>query len=60
MNVYSTKVKLCDSILAGPDPTEIDDILRLMRKVKLDITEEGTLEDFSDVNIDRVTNGAIF
>ena len=35
-----------DSILVGLDPTEIDDILKQMRKSKLDITEERTLEDF--------------
>ena len=48
-----------DSILAGPDPTEIDDILKQMRKANLDITEEGTLEDFLGVNIDRKKDGSI-
>ena len=47
------------SILAELDPTEIDDILKLMRKYKLDITEEGTLEDFMGVNIDRKPDGTI-
>ena len=48
-----------DSILAGPDPTEIDDTLKLMRRSKLDITEEETLEDFLGVNIDRKSDGTI-
>ena len=38
-----------NSILAGLDPTETDDILRQMRKAKLDITGEGTLEAFLGV-----------
>ena len=42
-----------DSILAGPDQQEIDDILAKMRHAKLDIIKEGTLEDFMGVNIDR-------
>ena len=47
------------SILAGPYSTEIDNILKLMRKANLDITEEGTLEDFIGVNIDIKPNGII-
>ena len=31
-----------------------------MRKAELDITEEGTLEDFLGVNIDRKPNGSIY
>ena len=46
------------SILAGLDPTETDDILRQMRKAKLDITGEGTLEAFLGVNIDRKPDGS--
>ena len=40
-----------ESILAGPHPTEIDDIIKQMCNAKLDITEEGTREDFLGVNI---------
>ena len=40
------------SILARKYPDKIDDILKLIRKDKLDITEEGTLEDFLGFNID--------
>ena len=41
------------SILAGPDSIEIDHILKLTRKAKLDITDEGNLEDLLGVNVDR-------
>ena len=44
-------------ILAGPDPIEIDDIRKLVRK--LDITEERNLEDFLGLNIDMKLNGTI-
>ena len=48
-----------DSILAGPDPKEIKKVIKLMKQVKLDVTEEGTLEDFLGVNINRKTDGSI-
>ena len=48
-----------DSILAGPDPKEINKVIKLMKQVKLDVTEEGTLEDFLGVNISRKTDGSI-
>ena len=48
-----------DSILAGPDQKEIQNIIKLMKQVKLDVTEEGTLEDFLGVNISRKTDGSI-
>ena len=48
-----------DSILVGPDPTEIYDILKLMCKTRSDIIEEGALEDFLGVNIDIKPNSTI-
>lgn len=48
-----------DSILAGPDPDEIDKIIAKMKRAKLDITIEGDLEDFLGVNIDRKEDGTI-
>ena len=48
-----------DSILAGPDPDEIDKIIKKMRQAQLDITIEGDLEDFLGVNIDRKDDGTI-
>ena len=48
-----------DSILAGPNPEEIDDILKLMREDKLDVTEKGTLEEYLGINIDRKSDGTI-
>ena len=40
-----------DSILEGPDPKEIDNIIAQMYKIKLGIAVEGTLEGFLVVNI---------
>lgn len=48
-----------DSILAGPDEAEINQIIKEMKKVKLDITVEGGLEDFLGINIDRKKDGTI-
>ena len=42
-----------DSILAGPNQHEIDAVIASMRKANLDVTVEGTLEDFIGVRIDR-------
>jgi hypothetical protein len=46
-----------NSILAGPDKNEIDDIVKDMKALKLDITEEGDLEDFLGVNMERKPYG---
>jgi hypothetical protein len=43
-----------DSILAGPDEKELYDIVERIKAVGLDITEEGELEDFLGINIDRI------
>jgi hypothetical protein len=48
-----------DSILAGPDQSEIDQIIREMEEAKLDITVEGDLQDFLGVNIERMPDGSI-
>ena len=49
-----------DSILAGPDPKEIEQIIHDIEHVaKLKITIEGDLEDFLGVNIDRKDDGTI-
>jgi hypothetical protein len=48
-----------DSILAGPDKAEINQIIKEMQKVKLNITVEGDLEDFLGINIDRRKDGTI-
>jgi hypothetical protein len=47
-----------DSIIAGPDKTEILKTIELMKQ-ELDITIEGTLTDFLGVNIDRRDDGTI-
>jgi hypothetical protein len=41
-----------DSILAGPDQKEIEQMVQQMKEVGLDITIEGDLTDFLGVNID--------
>jgi hypothetical protein len=46
-----------DSILAGPDPQELDKIIKEMRAASLDITVEGNLSDFLGVNITKEPDG---
>lgn len=48
-----------DSLIAGPDKQEIDQVIEDLRKAKLDITVEGDLQDFLGVNIDRRDDGTI-
>jgi ATP-binding cassette subfamily B (MDR/TAP) protein 1 len=49
-----------DSLLAGPDKAEIDEIIdELQRKAKMSITVEGDLADFLGVSIDRRSDGTI-
>ncbi len=48
-----------DSILAGPDEKEIDKIILDLQAAKLDITDEGDLEDFLGVQIERMEDGTI-
>jgi hypothetical protein len=46
-----------NSILAGPSQQEIDKILEDLKKVKVGLTIEGTLNDFLGINIDRKDDG---
>lgn len=48
-----------DSILAGPDGAELDQILEEIKATGLDITSEGGSNDFLGVNIDRHKDGTI-
>ena len=48
-----------DSILAGPNVEEIQQIISDIRKAKLQITEEGDIQDFLGVNIEQRPNGSI-
>ena len=48
-----------DSILAGPSQAEINETIAAIRKAGLKITDEGTIEDFLGVNIDRRPDGTI-
>jgi hypothetical protein len=48
-----------DSILAGPDKAEIDQIIKETQEAKLDTTIEGDLQDFLGANIERKADGTI-
>ena len=48
-----------DSILAGPCKKEIDQIVKDLRKAKLNVTDEGDIQDFLGVNIDKRKDGTI-
>ena len=45
-----------DSILAGPDEQELEDIIKEIEGTGLDITNEGTIADFLGVHIERKDN----
>jgi hypothetical protein len=42
-----------DSILAGPDEAELSEVIKQMKGIGLDITEEGKVADFLGVHIER-------
>ena len=42
-----------DSILEGPALAKINETIDAIRKAGLKITDEGTIEDFLGVNIDK-------
>ncbi len=48
-----------DSILAGPNQKEVEMAVEDIKRAGLDITIEGTLEDFLGVNLDRREDGTI-
>jgi hypothetical protein len=48
-----------DSILAGPDQKEIEQMVQQLKEAVLDITIEGELTDFLGVNIDGHDDGTI-
>jgi hypothetical protein len=48
-----------DLILAGPDKDEIQQVIKGIKSAKLNITEEGDLEDFLGVQIERKKDGSI-
>jgi hypothetical protein len=43
-----------DSILAGPDENELDLLIARIKSVGLDTTEEGEIEDFLGIHIDKI------
>ena len=48
-----------DSILAGLNKEEIEQVVKDLKNAKLDLTEEGDLEDFLGVQIERRADGLI-
>ena len=48
-----------DSILCGPDPQELDDIVEKIKAAGLNITDDGTIGDFLGVEIDRRDDGTV-
>ena len=48
-----------DSLIAGPDDAEIEQIIKDLKAANLGITVEGDVEDFLGVNIDRRDDGTI-
>ena len=48
-----------DSILAGPNKKEMDQVIQDIKDAKLDITVEGDIQDFLGVNMDRRKDGSI-
>ena len=56
MNVLYTD----DSIIAGPDKAEINEIMKKIQHAGLNITIKGDLQDFRGINIDQKDNGRIY
>ena len=48
-----------DSLLAGPDKGEIDQIIKDLKKANLNITDEGDIQDFLGVNISMKKDGTV-
>jgi len=48
-----------DSILTGPSSAEIEEAVQAIKSTKLDVTEEGDVNDFLGVNITRCDDGTI-
>ena len=49
-----------DSILTGPNPKELDNVVQDMKKAGLNLTVEGNINDFLGVQIQRETNNFHF
>ena len=40
-----------DSVLAGPDQEEIEQVIKDLKKANIEVTDEGNIEYFLGVNI---------
>ena len=45
--------------MAGPDKNEIREIIKEIQKANLNITKEGSIQDFLGINIKTTTKGHI-
>ena len=64
MSVFHKGNAICalcthDSILAGPNQVEIDNVIEQIKKAKLDITVKGDIQNFLEANIQRERDGTI-
>ena len=48
-----------DSLLAGPNLAEVEQAIKDIRAAKLNITEEGDIQDFLGVHIDKKPDGTV-
>ena len=48
-----------DSLIAGPDKNEIEQIIQDIRNAKLNITDEGDIRDFLGINIEMTEDGSV-
>lgn len=48
-----------DSLIAGPDKNEIEQVIKDLKKAKLDITDEGDIRDFLGINIELRKDGSV-
>lgn len=48
-----------DSLLAGPNKDEIEQVVKDLKKANLNVTDEGDIQDFLGINIDAKEDGTI-
>jgi hypothetical protein len=48
-----------DSLIAGPNKDEIDQVLKDLKQANLNVTDEGDIQDFLGINISKKKDGTI-
>jgi hypothetical protein len=48
-----------DSLIAGPDKNEIDQVVKDLQGCGLNVTDEGDIQDFLGINISKKKDGTI-